>query len=135
VRRPRHDAVALTGATVVHPFVHPFAHIGWHGVDPLDEPPLLSWSKVTERHLVDVPDRSLKVATRVRIPLGLQRGSATQVAWPKRYECAWRRSFSAGAGLDRGDRTRAGLDDGKRALSRWVIGDGESPSSLWLPVP
>lgn len=63
--------MALTGATVVHPFVHPFAHIGWHGVDPLDEPPLLSWSKVTERHLVDVPDRSLKVATRVRIPLGL----------------------------------------------------------------
>ena len=65
--------MALTGTTVVHPLVHPFARIGWHEADPLDEPPFLSWSKVTESHLVDEPDRSLKVATRVRIPLGLQR--------------------------------------------------------------
>ena len=56
---------------VVHPVVHSFIGTWWYGTDSLDAPTYLSWLNVTEPHLVDEPDRSLKVATRVRIPLGL----------------------------------------------------------------
>ena len=51
-----------------HPFVHRFGRIGLYGVDLLDETTDLSWSNAAETHPVDRPDRSLKVATRVRIP-------------------------------------------------------------------
>ena len=40
-------------------------------MDRLDEPTHLNWSNATEAHPVDQSGRSLTVATRVRIPLGL----------------------------------------------------------------
>jgi hypothetical protein len=62
--------VGLTGATVVHPFVHLFNLKQLYGADSLDESPCLNWPNVTGSHVAGDPGRSLKVATRVRIPRG-----------------------------------------------------------------
>jgi hypothetical protein len=43
-----------------------------YGVDGPDEATYLSWLNATGLYPIDKPARSLKVATRVRIPLGLQ---------------------------------------------------------------
>ena len=70
--------VGLTGATVVHPFVHLFNLKQLYGADSLDESPCLNWPNVTGSHVADDPGRSLKVARRVRIPLGLRGNTSSE---------------------------------------------------------
>ena len=53
-------------------FVHPLGRIGWTAADGLDVPKPMTRSYVTATYQVDMSAHPLKVATRVRIPLGLQ---------------------------------------------------------------
>jgi len=71
-------AIGCPKSGLVHPSVHLFDPTCSYGVDRLDEPTHLSWSNATEAHPVDQHDRTLKVATRVRIPLGQVKGNK----WP-----------------------------------------------------
>ncbi len=64
---------------IAHPFAHPFSPIGWTRALTLDACRAMTRHDGTGAHLLDVPARSLKVATRVRIPLGLQKKND----WPE----------------------------------------------------
>ena len=65
------DTVEYRDGPTVHPVVHRFTDIGPHGVDRLDDASLLTWEYGTQPHRLDEPEHALKVATRVRVPLGL----------------------------------------------------------------
>jgi hypothetical protein len=62
-----------------HLFAHPFSPIGWTKALPLAACRAVTRDDGTGAHLLDRPARSLKVATRFRIPLGLQKKAKTQV--------------------------------------------------------
>ena len=57
-------------ARVVHAFAHPFSLIGWTRAPTLDGCTAMTRDDGTGAHPLDRAARSLKVATRVRIPLG-----------------------------------------------------------------
>ena len=57
---------------IAHPIAQLSSCIGTEDKDGLDSYDVLSCFNRTEKVVADVPARSLKVATRVRIPLGLQ---------------------------------------------------------------
>jgi len=55
-----------------HPFVHLFSKAWSYRADGMDAPIYLKWVNAMGPKAVDEADRSLKLATLVRIPLGLQ---------------------------------------------------------------
>jgi len=85
---------------LVHPLVHLFVRIGLYGMDGLDETIYLSRSNLTGMYRMDAPARSLKVATRVGIPLGLQLGLQRRDQFPSKVPLC--RARCANEGKTRG---------------------------------
>ena len=56
---------------IAHPVAQLLSHIWYPGADGLDASNVLNWLDTTAQDSVDEATRSLNVATRVRIPLGL----------------------------------------------------------------
>jgi hypothetical protein len=63
----------LSATSIAHPIAQLSRHTWCHPRDDLDGSYPLNWENATPAYPADKAARSLKVATRVRIPLGLQR--------------------------------------------------------------